>query len=516
MRRHGKSLTAAVLLLSATAGCGSTAQQPVTAPSTSLVVPPSSTGGFHSPSSADETGGSSSGMAEPGGVGSGERSDGSMPTDSGGERSAKPARGSGSVSRPPRSARINYDVPGVTDSTVRVGITYASDASTFAKVLNPNAQLADVKAVANSIIHHVNAQGGIFGRRIDPVFVDEKISDESSNEPAAEQAVCTAMTQDTRVAWAIDNVASQVNPLCFAKAKTPLFDANIAPLDSQAVAAAAPYYHALVSVNAKIYERVFVDRLVAQGYFTGWNVANRTPSKTAPVKIGVEYPDDPVSTRIYQHYLVPALRAHGLKVAAAFAMSSNLVARSQTVTAQVLRLRSAGVTHLITLGPMAFTAGAGTNGWHPRLAFDTNNQTAGNGGHPEYFKGALGVGWSPVADLGPGARGVARPTNNACLGWVHHDLGYSLVGGDPGIYAEVAALCDGILIPVHAMRAARGFSPADIQAGLSATYRKTPSVSALSQGLDATHWSGVTEVRDFAFDEHCYCNRYRRHVTRLR
>jgi hypothetical protein len=165
---------------------------------------------------------------------------------------------------------------------------------------------------------------------------------------------------------------------------------------------------------------------------------------------------------------------------------------------------------------MAFTAGAGTNGWHPRLAFDTNNQTAGNGGHPEYFKGALGVGWSPVADLGPGAKGAARPTNNTCLGWVHKDLGYSLIGGDPGIYAQVAAMCDGILIPTYAMRAARGFSPQHIQTGLSATYRKTQTVSSISQGLDATHWSGVTEVRDFAFDAKCYCNRYRDHVTRLR
>jgi hypothetical protein len=399
---------------------------------------------------------------------------------------------------------------------VKVGITYASDALTFARVLNPSAQLADVKQVANTIIRHVNAQGGILGRKLEAVFVDEKIADEAANEPAAEQAVCTAMTEDTRVAWGINNVASQVNPVCFAKAKTPLFDANIALLDSQAVAAATPYYYSLVSVDAKIYERVFVDRLVAQGYFTGWNVANRTPNKGAPVKIGVEYPDDPISTRIYHKYLAPALRAHGLKVAADFAMNSNLVARSQTVTSQVLKLRSAGVTHLITLGPAAFTAGAGTNGWHPRLAIDTGNQVAGNGGHPEYFKGAMGVGWSPVADLGPGARGAARPSNNTCLGWVHKDLGYSLIGGDPGIYAQVAAMCDGILIPAYALRASRGFSPEHLRAGLSATYRKTQTVSALSQGLDANHWSGVTEVRDFVFDAKCYCNRYRDHVTRLR
>jgi hypothetical protein len=403
----------------------------------------------------------------------------------------------------------------VTDTSVRIGITYASDASTYAKVLNPNAQLADVQAVAKDIIKHVNADGGILGRNLEPVFADEKIGDEGNNAPAAAQAVCTAFTQDTKVAWAVDNVASQVDPHCFAKAKTPLFDANLAPLDSRAVAGTAPYYHAFLSVDAKVYERVLVDRLVAQHFFTGWNPSTRTPSKS-PVKIGVEYPDDPVSTRIYNDYLLPALKAHGLNVAASFAMNSNLIARSTTVTSQVLKLRSAGVTHLMTLGPAAFTAGSGTNGWHPRLAIDTNNQTAGNGGHPEYFKGAMGVGWSPAADLGPGARGTPRPTTNKCLGWVHQDLGYSLISGDTGVYAEVAALCDAILVPTYAMRAARGFSPEDIQAGLSDTYRKTPTVGALSQGLDANHWSGVTEVRDFWFDPKCYCNRYRSHVTRLR
>jgi hypothetical protein len=436
---------------------------------------------------------------------------------------AAPGSGSGSTGQQggttggvstPQGPAVVGNVRGVTATTVRVGITYSSDIQKYATVLDPNAETVDTTAVAKVIVKHVNAEGGLLGRKLEPVFHDQKLADSIANQDGANEAVCATFTQDKPVAWGIINLANRVSYECMAKAQTPVWDVNTGdPVDQQWAKPFLPYFHAPVMPDSAVYLRTWVDRLAAQQYFTGWDPATQTASAASPVKVGVYYFDRATDKRIYETELKPALAAHGITVAADFGGDANPAVRANQEQSAILKFRQNGVTHLLVMGPIAFVGAGGQQGWHPRLGIGTHNQA--QLADPALLKGVVAAGYSSPIDVGAKAPGVPTPANNACLGWVKKDLQYDMESPQSAAYLQAIALCDAILVPVEAFRAAGALGPAALQAGLEKTHGKTKTVHTFTQGFSATRWYGVDQLRDLEFRESCTCWRYTGVVTPL-
>lgn len=82
--------------------------------------------------------------------------------------------------------------PGVTDDTVKIGVTYVDTAALVASGLNYD--LGDHEAVYTALFDQINADGGINGRQIEPVFAP---IDPTSPAPAEE--ACVKLTEDEDV-----------------------------------------------------------------------------------------------------------------------------------------------------------------------------------------------------------------------------------------------------------------------------------------------------------------------------
>jgi hypothetical protein len=82
--------------------------------------------------------------------------------------------------------------PGVTDDTIKVGVTYVDTEALVASGLNYD--LGDHEAVYQALFDAINADGGINGRQLEPVFAP---IDPTSPAPAEEQ--CVRLTEDEDV-----------------------------------------------------------------------------------------------------------------------------------------------------------------------------------------------------------------------------------------------------------------------------------------------------------------------------
>ena len=81
--------------------------------------------------------------------------------------------------------------PGVTPSSIKIGITYP-DVAAIATIINVNP--GNYQVAYNTLINQINAQGGINGRKITPVYAPV---DPLGTAGAA--TACTKLTEDDQV-----------------------------------------------------------------------------------------------------------------------------------------------------------------------------------------------------------------------------------------------------------------------------------------------------------------------------
>ncbi|NUU24086.1 MAG: ABC transporter substrate-binding protein [Streptomycetaceae bacterium] len=108
----------------------------------------------------------------------------------------------GSAAAPP-APKI---APGVTDDTIKIGITYPDLASVRQFV---NLDQGDFELAYNTLIKKINDAGGINGRKIVPVFGKVNLI-----SPAAAQETCVKLTQDEKV-FAVLGSFNGDEPLCY-------------------------------------------------------------------------------------------------------------------------------------------------------------------------------------------------------------------------------------------------------------------------------------------------------------
>ena len=149
---------------------------------------------------------------------------------------------------------------GVTSNTIKVGITYP-DLASIRNIVNVNP--GNYVVAYNTVINHINAQGGINGRRIVPVFA---AVDPLGTAGAA--TACTHLTEDDAV-FAVVGFFQAADTNCYVSTHdTPIIGASLTA--QQAASAKAPWYNYFISDSDLIPKEMAYFK--QQGVFKGHKI----------------------------------------------------------------------------------------------------------------------------------------------------------------------------------------------------------------------------------------------------
>ncbi|WP_436791852.1 ABC transporter substrate-binding protein [Yinghuangia sp. YIM S10712] len=265
--------------------------------------------------------------------------------------------------------------PGVTEDSIKVGITYP-DLSSVKQFMNIDH--GDYEVVYRALIQKINADGGINGRKIEPVF--GKINVVS---PATAQEACRQLTQDAKVFAAIGSFNADES-LCYVQAdKTAVVGG---PLTAKYYAQAQAPWFSYDRGGDEVADGI---ELFAQnGAFAG-------------KKVGVVGVVNEQS--LVKDVVVPALQRRGVTPVQTAILDASLrdpAAVAQRTDAIIRQLQAAGADTIVVVGGMgqAFPVQLEKTGYRPRLLF-TNLSTAEiyTGDNAQHDRGVL----TNAAALGP-------------------------------------------------------------------------------------------------------------------
>lgn len=272
---------------------------------------------------------------------------------------------------------------GVTAKAIKVGITYP-DIAALKGIINVDP--GNYQVAYTTVIHQINAKGGINGRKIDPVFAAV-----NPVGTAGAATACTQLTEDDKV-FAVMGFFQQVDTACYVQTHdTPLVGASLTA--AQTAAARAPWFNNQISDSDLVPKEMAV--FSHEGAFKH-------------KKVGVvSTPADSVETTL----VLPALRhLHVDVVQNAVNSVPNTDSAAQVAEYGTIaqKFKSSGVNLVVAVG----NAG---NGWPsslqqnqssytPRFIAtdynDLNAYTANKAGHSNtILKGVLTAGPQPPASL---------------------------------------------------------------------------------------------------------------------
>jgi len=338
------------------------------APGTAAAAGSSSAGGATSGGAAGGSAGLSGGATASGGSDSGSSSGGSSAV-GGGSTGAGSSPSAGGPSRlTPSSA------PGVTNSTIYIGVGYSSQSASADKAIGAAgaAPSYDTRNVLNAVINYANAHGGFAGRKLQALYYDYNLTTDSSTQ---DQSACAFWNQDNKT-FAIEGA----HPLlisCGQRAGELVVGAG------SATESTFRQYPNLIDPEGTALDRlgnVTSAGLYKAGYFTG--------------KLGLVTWDDPNYRATITNGYLPFLSAHHITPAQVtyIAVPQQVGAlgdMSAAVSSAVAKFKALGIDHVIIQdGAAGVWAGTG-------LTFEWMNQAKSQGYHPRYGQNTLNSpGWS--------------------------------------------------------------------------------------------------------------------------
>ena len=280
------------------------------------------------------------------------------------------ALASGLAGSTPASAAsaASRSAPGVTATTIRVGIPYVDLAAV--RAVGVDIDWGSVPDAFNAIINNMNAHGGINGRRIVPYIVPV-----NPTGSTAATTVCTQLTED-------DTVFAAIGPLqatCYLEHGTPVIASIYAPGNITGVAqdfTLAPPPAAFDQVQLSAFSR--------QGAFKHKKVA---------IFGGVE--SDAAEAKSVEGILAK-LHVPVVTTAIDSAPQGDLIASNAQVTAIAQRFESDGVNEVVAVGdgsavwPQGLSAiqSSYNPAWIATNESDLSGQVGGDN-NPTYLKNVL-------------------------------------------------------------------------------------------------------------------------------
>jgi hypothetical protein len=419
----------------------------------------------------------------------------------GGTAPSAPAPGStGSGSGGRSGAPTASAARGVTDEEVRIGITFLSDRDQANESLVGGAvpSTGDRRSYFETLVAWANANGGLAGRKVAPVYRSFDSAEALADEEALTQSICTFFTQDHDVyaVWAEDSTTQLVDYL--AKEDVLVFGSDGMPYhDERGFAALRSHLFYSSTFNLFRVARTMAQGLVAQGFLT--------PENT----IGAVVLDEPQHRRAHNDDYKRALAEAGLEVTEEVFVAADIDTIGQQVNNAILRFRSRGidrVTFLEATGLLyvTWTRSAESQAYRPRYGLNSSSYPEALKGliPPEQLAGTRGVVWNPAYDLAEQGEPAVPPRRDACLR-IMADAGLNPEGR-----AQVGAMsqtCDQIFFSKSALDRATNLSPAGIEGivnGLGQAYEPALQLAAFH---GPGHHDGAGAYVFLRYDEACTC-----------
>lgn len=399
------------------------------------------------------------------------------------------------------------DVPGVTASTVKLGVEYISTAS-----LAAFANAAGVKAVGQvdelaayqAVVAAVNRAGGVAGGRKLVIVARQRSAAESTDQAA--QATCAAFTQDNRV-LAANTALVEDSPIvdCLAQHGVLSIGAGYPEAGSQGdFKRFGGRYVAPGTADTISASKAYVDSLVQQHFLT--------PSST----IGLLWFGFNDLAAARAEGLLPALKAHGLSVKSDFEATydgnpASLGSVATEMQSAVLKFRTAGVDRVLTLDEQGtleylFMTNAQQQGYHPLygLASWSDTEFLRANAPAAQLQGSTGIGWLPAYDLSVSQQpsDASRQRCNAVM----------KAANMPPVQAQTDALieygaCDTVFYLADLLNRARELTPAGLAAAASALGER-PSYAGFGNSYSADKFWGASTYRNLAYGADCGCFNY--------
>jgi hypothetical protein len=392
--------------------------------------------------------------------------------------------------------------PGVTAHEIKVGFLYSDDEGTVAKTLgvkgiSPSDTVAQYQALAADL----NSRGGILGRRIVLVPYNQSTAGYTSQPASSEQAACSYWTEDNPVFAVFSSGLFSLTPCLASHRVTTVLGGGwvdeAAAANLREFAAGGIYYRLLA--------KVFVDRLVAQGYFTGWNTATGQPAPT-PAKVGMLYEDTP-EARHYYAIVRAELTARHIQMAPDYIYELGVDTQASGSQNAVLKFASEGVTHVFHAAFFFFQA-AQNQQYRPRYSIDSvvpPALTAQNVGASQ-LHGALGVGFMPTQDVDAAQDpGDVSPQVRRCKD-IMRKAGVPAPASRDAQFSLVSQ-CESMWALAEALKTAGRPDPDALSAAFRALGAR-PSVITFTE-----HWGGgrrasAGTVADLRYVDSCSCFSY--------
>jgi hypothetical protein len=502
------SRAAAGLLVAALAGCGSTVSgvdatgtAPTGTGDAGLTVPsPGAAGtapGVTAPGAT--TGGA--GVAAGTGAGSTGTSTGTAPAATGDGAAAPGAVTSGGEG----SGVTRAVAPGITDTTIRVGLVYSSDSSAANRAIGAAGAAAsyDMRDVYNAYIKYANAHGGFAGRKLEPIYYNLSVSE---NQDVQAQAACEHWTQDNKV-FVMDALRNDILRACAEKAGA------ISVVGGDGIKSTFDRFPHFLDPNAIRLDRlgpVTVSGLDRAHYFTG--------------KLGLITWDDPNYRFAMEHGTLPALKARGITPAldpiyiSVPQQLQELSAMTAATSSAVNKMRTAGVDHVIIAdGPAGVWAGGG-------LTLEFMNNAKSQRWYPRYGQNAYNLPGDSVLPSDQMDKALAiLPTDDSAKndeGWhlnkrrelcykIQADAGMPVKPSNSGDETIAAHTCDTIFFIQQAVNAIDTVITNDtfVQA-VEAFGTSFPSAAVYGTKFGPGLHDGAAMVRTAEYFDSCKCLKY--------
>lgn len=500
MRAHRlvRGITSSLLLGVALAACGSTVATtgapPMDGGSELGALPDGGLGPDPSPLGGPATGG---GEATPGAVVE------ALPRVTAGSGQPGGPSPAGEAARPGRSTSP-LSGRGFTSKEIYLGFGTQDDVNQAAQAAGfSGVTFGDTKAQVRAVVDHANKQGGILGRKIVPVFVNAS----TANDKAVEaQAACTAWTQDRKVFAVLNPVGRQTHDnlyACLAKAGVPLLRYTGANTDHEDYRRFEHY--APGNITGKRFAPVWMARLKAQGYFSGWDTRMGGPAAT-PTKVGLVL----LSTHDKLRPLVETeLRRQGHAAVETFV--ANEGAGPQDFQSTVLRFAAQGVTHVVVPSAeiLYFMIYAESQSYRPRYAISSwvaPGALLQLAAPQRQMVGSMGVGYVPSVDVdADNDPGDVSPSTTLCRKIMTD------AGQDTSVrltFLVMLAECDMVFLLQRALNQQGIMSNQAVRSGIELLGASFPSAITFKTLFTATQHDGATVVRDLAYGSECSCFRY--------
>ena len=411
--------------------------------------------------------------------------------------------------RKPAPAAVVADPPtgamgrGVTADSIKLGFVYPK--GTYGGASADGGAHASDRAIDLALIAWFNQNGGIAGRKIEPVFYE---NDEQSSKTyrQREQERCVVFTEDNQVFAVYPHYTSSENEAaCLAGTGTQLVVTNTAAnasgrFDDESFRR-YPNVWGPVTPSANRTFAALVNRAHAAKYFEGGGVTG--------VRLGLLYTDEPASRRAVERSLKPALKAKGQSIAQEAAIMApyninDLAPMTSQIQSAVLRFRTNNISHvMIPTGLGSIIAGqfmrvAESQGYRPRYALESGSAGldrepfSGTDVTPQ-LKGAVYMGWDPSIDVGDQAS--TQPARD-CDGAMKKA---GIKTPDP----RGGGVCDFLLFLKAGLDGATDVTPGGLAAGIRKAGR-VAFVRTWSSDFGSGNHDGASLVRMAHFDFACH------------